>query len=135
MKISERRSSDLWVMMVIVFLPLVAWAEEEVPPTPVVPRLVEFQGALKDAEGKPRPGLFSLTFVLYSQPEGGNAIWAETQAVRVGADGGYRVLLGSATNGGVPVEALISTSNSASSNLAEGRWFSPQKDSPGGRTQ
>jgi hypothetical protein len=126
MKISECRVAHLWVMMVMAFLPLVAWAEEEVPATPVVPRLVEFQGALKDAEGKARPGLFSLTFALYSQPEGGGPVWVETQAVRVGADGRYRVLLGSATSGGVPADALISTSNSVSSNVAEGRWLGIQ---------
>jgi hypothetical protein len=126
MKMSNSRVAHLLVMMVLAFLPLAARAGQDVLPAPVVPRLVEFRGALKDAEGKPRPGLFSLTFALYSQGEGGEPIWAETQAVRVGADGGYGVLLGSATNGGVPAEALISTSNSASSNLAEGRWLGIQ---------
>jgi hypothetical protein len=125
MKISGR-IAYLCVVTVMVFLPLVTRAAEEVPPTPVVPRLVDFQGTLKDAEGKPRPGVFSLTFALYSQPEGGGAVWLETQAVKVGADGRYRVHLGSATNGGVPEEALMPTSNSASSNLAEGRWLGIQ---------
>jgi hypothetical protein len=125
MKIFEHRIAHVWVMMMMA-LPLVGWAAEEARPTPVVPRLVEFQGALRDAEGKPRPGVFSLTFALYPQPEGGDAVWVETQAVRVNADGRYRVLLGSATNGGVPAEALIPTGNSASSNLAEGRWLGIQ---------
>jgi hypothetical protein len=126
MKISDRRIAHLWVIMPMVFLPLMGWAAQEATPTPVVPRWVEFQGALRDVEGKPRPGVFSLTFALYSQPEGGDPVWVETQAVSVGADGKYRVLLGSATNGGVPAEALIPTSNSTSSNLAEGRWLGIQ---------
>ena len=86
----------------------------------MVPRLVEFRDILRDAEGKPRPGVFSVTFALYSQPEGENPGWAETRAVKVRVEGGYRLLLGSATNGGMPAEATIPPSNSASSNLEEG---------------
>jgi hypothetical protein len=71
-------------------------------------------------EGKSRPGVFSVTFALYSQLEGGDPGWAETRAVKVGAEGGYRVLSGSATNGGMPAAAIIPPSNSASSNLGEG---------------
>jgi len=64
--------------------------------------------------------VFSATFAFNSQPDGGDPGWAETQAVKVEAEGEYRFLLGSATNGGMPAEAIIPPSNSASSNLEEG---------------
>jgi hypothetical protein len=52
MKVLERRVGHLWFTTAMVVFPLVAWAAEELLATPVVLRLVEFQGALKDAERK-----------------------------------------------------------------------------------
>ena len=68
----------------------------------------------------PRPGVFSVTFALYSQQEGGDPGWVEMRAVKVGAEGGHRALSRCATSGGMPAEAIIPPSNSASSNLREG---------------
>jgi hypothetical protein len=42
------------------------------------------------------------SFRIYSTPQGGEPIWSETQQVTVGADGKFSVLLGAATEGGLP---------------------------------
>jgi hypothetical protein len=42
------------------------------------------------------------TFRIYATPQGGEAIWSETQQVTVGADGKFSVLLGAATENGLP---------------------------------
>src|SRR3974377_416679 len=75
---------------------------QDSPLQTAVPRTVKFAGVLKDAEGKPRSGSLSITFSIYSDPEGGDPLWRETQKVAVADDGTYQVLLGSTTPHGLP---------------------------------
>jgi hypothetical protein len=80
-----------------------------------VPRLVQFNGTLKDSALRPIAGVASVTFAIYAEQDGGTALWSETQNVLADSTGHYNVLLGSATANGVPSE-LFSTTQS--------RWLS-----------
>jgi hypothetical protein len=81
-----------------------------------VPRLVKFSGQLPLArlQNPDASGTRLVTFSLYTQEQGGEAIWSETQVVSVDATGHYTVMLGSTILEGVPVEAFSS---------GEGRWL------------
>jgi hypothetical protein len=65
---------------------------------PVVPQQVRYTGALVNRSGETVEAVFSI----YATAEGGEALWTETQRVAVGADGAYTVLLGTATEKGLP---------------------------------
>jgi trimeric autotransporter adhesin len=71
-----------------------------------VPRLVQFNGTLKDAAARPVGGVASVTFAIYAEQDGGAALWTETQNVLADANGHYTALLGSASNGGFPSEMI-----------------------------
>jgi hypothetical protein len=83
-----------------------------------VPRLVQFNGTLKDSAARAVSGVASVTFAVYTGQDGGSALWSETQNVLSDANGHYSVLLGSATAGGFPAELV--TANAAAS---ESRWL------------
>ena len=85
----------------------------------IVPRLIRFSGAVKNAQGQPRSGVVGITFSLYKDQEGGAALWLETQNVTLDAQGRYTVLLGSVTNEGIPMDAFAS---------AEARWLGVQSE-------
>ena len=52
-----------------------------------VPRLIKFNGVLHDLSGKPLSGPVDVTFTLYADEAGGNALWFETQAASDGFSG------------------------------------------------
>ena len=81
-----------------------------------VPRLVQFNGTLKDSAARPVVGVVSVTFALYAEQDGGAPLWTETQNVLGDANGHYNALLGTATSGGFPTE-LFSASSGGS------RWL------------
>src|SRR5512143_439541 len=70
----------------------------------VVPRLIKFNGVLRDLSGKPLSGPVDVTFSLYAGEAGGAALWFETQTVQADGRGNYTVLLGAMTPAGVPME-------------------------------
>jgi len=82
-----------------------------------VPRLIRFSGVAKDETGKPVPGVLGITFALYRDEQGGAPLWIETQNVQADAAGHYTVLLGSATQDGVPLSLFSS---------AEVHWIGTQ---------
>jgi hypothetical protein len=67
-------------------------------PAPM-PRLVHFGGTVPDATAGE---LVTLKFALYEAQTGGDAVWQESQQVTLGESGKYSVLLGSATENGLP---------------------------------
>jgi trimeric autotransporter adhesin len=73
-----------------------------------VPRLIQFNGTLKDSAGRYVTGVSSVTFAVYAEQDGGSPIWSETQNVLADSDGHFAVLLGAATTGAFP-SALFST--------------------------
>jgi hypothetical protein len=76
-----------------------------------MPRLVQFNGILKEAAGKPVAGV---AFALYKDQEGGAPVWMETQNVALDESGRYSVLLGATRNEGLPQELFTS---------GEARWL------------
>src|SRR5579871_1194850 len=76
-----------------------------------VPRLVQFNGTLKDSAARPVIGVASVTFAIYAEQDGGSALWIETQNVLADSNGHFNALLGTATTGGFPSE-LFSTGQS-----------------------
>ena len=68
------------------------------------PRVIPFDGVVTDELGRAPTGVVSLTFVFYEQQTGGVPLWVEIQAVALGAEGGYTVLLGAMTPDGLPLE-------------------------------
>jgi hypothetical protein len=103
-------------------------ATSDVEPTSdsVVPRLIQFSGTVKDAEGKPAVGSVELTLSLYQFHEGGSPLWVETQAAHLDSQGRYTVLLGAASPGGLPQEVFAS---------GTARWLGVQPGLPGADEQ
>src|SRR5438034_1506155 len=84
------------------------------------PRLVQFSGTLKDANGLPLTGIVGVTFSLYANEQGGAPLWMENQNVQLDEQGNYAVLLGSTTASGLTVELFASS---------EPRWLGVQSQS------
>jgi hypothetical protein len=61
-----------------------------------VPTAIGYQGSLTDASGTPATDTLPMVFALYDAPEGGTALWSETQTVAV-ANGIFSVRLGLVT--------------------------------------
>ncbi len=76
----------LWTIAVFGLVPSAAEA--------AVPRLINFQGVLKDAAGNPPAvDMLDVSFTIYDAPLGGTALWTETHSVTI-TDGLFSVLLG-----------------------------------------
>jgi len=72
-----------------------------------VPQLLNYQGKLADSAGRPVDAPRYITFEFYDAPFGGNLLagFSETQQVVV-TKGIFNVLIGSATEGGVPASVF-----------------------------
>ncbi len=79
-----------------------------------VPHLIRFSGALKDGSGAALQGTVGITFALYNDQQGGNALWIETQNISLDAGGRYSALLGATAAEGLPMELFAS---------GEARWL------------
>src|SRR5580692_7403334 len=82
-----------------------------------VPPLVNFNGVLAGANGKPLTGTVGVTFYLYQDQQGGAPLWLETQNVQADKTGHYSVALGSASSQGLPASVFASV---------EARWLGVQ---------
>jgi hypothetical protein len=71
---------------------------------PAVPRLVKFSSTLVDGAGRPVAGTVPVVFSIYAQQQDEKPLWTETQIVPVEPSGGFTVLLGATTAGGLPLE-------------------------------
>jgi hypothetical protein len=67
-------------------------------PAPVVPQQMLYSGTLPGREGDTVEAVFRI----YATQDGGEPMWTETQRVTVGVDGKYSVLLGAASELGLP---------------------------------
>jgi len=68
------------------------------PAQTVVPQLIRYSGLAPNRTGD----VVEAVFRIYASRQGGDAIWTETQRVSVDTDGKYNVLLGAASEGGLP---------------------------------
>ena len=70
-----------------------------------VPRLIKYSGVVRDARAEPLGNVaVRLTFAVYSEQQGGVALWAEPQVAQLDEQGHYTVLLGATRADGLPVE-------------------------------
>jgi hypothetical protein len=99
---------------------------QDTAPDSVVPRLIQYGGVVKDAEGKSITKSVGLTFSLYQFEEGGRPLWVETQTVQPDSQGHYAVLLGAASPEGLPQDLFASGS---------ARWLGVQPALPGAGEQ
>ena len=83
------------------------------------PRLVHYDGILRDAQGGARTGVVSLAFRLYAEQEGGVPLFVEVQSVTLDGGGRYTVALGSTLSLGLPLELFTG---------AHARWLGIQPD-------
>ncbi len=74
----------------------------------VVPRLVSYTGVAKDETGKAMKGVIGATFAVYSEQEGGSALWMESQNINASANGTFSAQLGTTKPNGLPFD-LFST--------------------------
>ncbi len=95
-------------------------------PDSVVPRLIQFNGAVTDSAGKPATGSVKITFSLYQFQEGGTPLWSETQSLALDSQGHFDAYLGAASPAGVPLD-LFST--------GAARWLGVQPELPGAAEQ
>ena len=92
-----------------------------------VPQLLNYQGKLTDSLGKPVDGSKEMTFKFYDDAVWGNLLggFSETQQVVV-TKGIFNVLIGSGTEGGVPVWVFENMSAYLSVKI-EGQELSPRQ--------
>jgi trimeric autotransporter adhesin len=67
-----------------------------------VPPVIQFSNVASDAGGNPLTGATAITFSLYNNSQGGEALWSETQNVTLGSSGQYSVYLGITKANGLP---------------------------------
>jgi hypothetical protein len=82
-----------------------------------VPSLVPYRGVAIGGDGKPLAGETGVTFQIFKDEAGGDALWMETQTVAIDSAGRYQVQLGATSPNGLPA-GLFST--------GEARWLEVQ---------
>ena len=94
------------------------------PATPIaasaptaVPALIPYSGAVVAPDGKTFAEKAGVTFQIYKDEVGGEALWTETQTVAVDSTGHYQVQLGAANPNGLPTDLFAS---------GEARWLEVQ---------
>ncbi len=80
----------------------------------VIPSLIRFQGTdLQNAAGAEK----TVTFLIFKEEKGGEALWKETQAISFDSRGKYEVELGATYSSGLPFDLF---------NTGEARWLEVQ---------
>ncbi len=94
------------------------------PATPIaasaptaVPSLVPYSGTVIAGDGKAFAAESGVTFQIYKDEVGGEALWTETQTVAIDSAGHYKVQLGAANPNGLPADLFAS---------GEARWLEVQ---------
>src|ERR1051325_3047421 len=94
-------------------------AAQEIAPASLrntqLPRVIDYAGTLHDGSAQPISGNQVVTFSIYDDAQAGRMLWTETQNVEADAEGRYKVRLGAAQLGGLPLELFA---------LGESRWLS-----------
>ena len=68
-----------------------------------IPKTINYQGFLKQADGTPVNGSVSMTFALYESLTGGAELWSDTMNVSVD-NGIYSVVLGSTSGNSLDLD-------------------------------
>ena len=92
----------LSLVAALCFVTLIGCAQESTPVGAVsayasgngIPGLINYNGVLKDINGKALTGITGVTFALYKEEQGGAPVWIETQNITADKSGRYTVTLG-----------------------------------------
>ena len=106
----------LSVVFLACALPLMA-QQLPIAASSTVPTMINFNGTLTGADGKPLSGMVGVTFSFYAEQQGGSPLWLETQNVQANSAGHYTVMLGSTKSAGLPAELFTS---------GQARWLGVQ---------
>src|SRR6516162_6564289 len=102
------RSYGMVCLALILWMSSLIVGQEASPSvTGSVPRLVAFNGYVRDRNGQPHVDVTTLRFGLYKESEGGTPLWTEVQNVNLNEQGAYTVYLG-ATEGALPSSLFTS---------------------------
>ena len=101
-------------LMLLFAMSATAQQAANAPAASVIPRLVNYPGKVMDAEGRPVAGPATITFAIYKDEQGGEALWRETQNVRADAQGAFMAELGATESGGIPIDLF---------GAGESRWL------------
>jgi len=82
-----------------------------------VPALIPISGLAVNAEGKPLGAAATITFQVFKDPQGGEPLWVETQAVALDPSGKFTAQLGATLPNGIPLEVFQS---------GDARWLEVQ---------
>ncbi len=114
-------SKVLLLALVVLVLPSAAWPQTGTPiaasaPT-AVPALVPYSGAVISSDGKTFAAESGVTFQIYKDEVGGEALWTESQTIAIDSTGHYKVQLGATSPNGLPADLFAS---------GEARWLEVQ---------
>ena len=92
----------LSLVAAVCFVTLIGFAQESTPvgaasayaTSSGIPGLINYNGVLRDINGKPMTGVTGVTFSLYKEEQGGSPVWIETQNITPDKSGRYTVTLG-----------------------------------------
>jgi hypothetical protein len=73
-----------------------------------VPPVIQFSDVARSEAGSPLAGTIQITFSLYNDSRGGEALWSETQSVTPDGSGHYSIYLGITKLNGVPTTLFTS---------------------------
>jgi hypothetical protein len=73
-----------------------------------VPRVMQFTGTFRPANGQPPAPVEIVTFAIYGDETEGTTLWQETQNVTIASGGEYTVVLGSTNPDGLPMDVFAS---------------------------
>ena len=110
-------SKRIQSLALLLLVPMAVFAQEQSATDAVVPSFVKYAGVLADGNGRPIEGAVEVTFSLYKAPQGGAALWMESQKVQADRLGNYAVILGATTIGGLPATLFAAS---------EARWLGVQ---------
>ena len=96
-----------WTALIVLLIAYSAAAQAPASES-AVPRLVNYAGVAKDADGKPFKGIIGATFAVYAEQEGGAPLWMETQNINASANGSFAVMLGATKPAGLPQDVFSS---------------------------
>ena len=98
-----------YVLVILAALSACPWANAQAQTSAqVVPTLIPFSGKAADDNGKTLSGTIGITFAIYSEQNGGPALWLETQNVQADNRGNYTVQMGSTKPAGLPLDLFTS---------------------------
>jgi hypothetical protein len=116
--------SNLKILMLVFAVSFAAVSQAE-----AIPALINYQGEVRDSQGNPLDGIYTMQFRIYSASDTGSALWGEQQSVDVN-NGIYNVYLGAGAKitGGDDLGATIFSSGDRWLEVnIEGETLSPRQ--------